>query len=92
VSAETCRSCGAPVLWRRSEGFGRWAPIDAEPNPAGNVLLLSEGRYRVLGPPSLLEPEPPGLRYMPHVATSPHAPGWRAGRSEASGAPGDAEA
>ncbi len=45
---QTCRSCGAPILWRKHQRTGKPAPIDAEPNPDGNVLLLRENRYRAL--------------------------------------------
>ncbi len=47
---QTCRSCGAPVLWRKHQRTGKPAPIDAEPNPDGNVVLLGEERYYVLSP------------------------------------------
>lgn len=35
-----CRFCGRPVIWAQTAA-GRRMPVDAEPNPAGNVALVS---------------------------------------------------
>jgi hypothetical protein len=64
------------VLWAQHASTGRWAPLDAEPNPAGNLALRADGRAEVVGPPSLLDPDP--TRFMPHHATCPDAATWRA--------------
>lgn len=73
-----CRSCGTPVLWREHVTSGRVGPLDAEPNPAGNAILLDDGKYRIL---SFAEREGeddvPGPRYMPHFATCPQGKAWR---------------
>lgn len=79
-----CSSCGAPIVWRRHERTGNLAPIDVRTEPAGNVILLSGERYRVLSKADLArEAEPRTPRYMPHFATCPQALGWR-GRARAS--------
>jgi hypothetical protein len=71
--AVPCRSCGAAVVWLVHERTGRPAPVDAEPDPAGNVEPLDGGRYRI-APPDLFG----GPRHMPHYATCPDAAAWRA--------------
>lgn len=72
---ERCRSCGARVIWRRNSSTGRWAPLDAEPNPAGNARVDDES-YSIVGPPSLFD-APDVERFMPHHATCPDAAAWR---------------
>lgn len=76
---ERCRSCQAPVLWARHTATGRWAPFDAEPSTAGNVVLDGD-QATVVGPPSLFDAPDERPRYMPHHATCPHAAAWRRGR------------
>jgi len=69
-----CGSCGALIVWA-STAHDKAMPVDAEPNPAGNVLLHARpGR----GP--LAEVVPPGQLLMgggqlrtSHFATCPHA-------------------
>lgn len=67
-----CRSCKAPVLWTRTAA-GKAMPLDPEPNPAGNVVLV-KGVAVVLGKRAaegVAAVE--GTRYMPHWATCPNA-------------------
>lgn len=43
---KTCRSCGAEVVWLKHVRTGKPAPIDAVPNPAGNIVIhLDRGTY-----------------------------------------------
>jgi len=67
----TCRSCGASIRWARTTN-DRPIPLDAEPDPAGNVLLLGETAH-VLGKgatvPLELAGDDDGTRWMPHHAT-----------------------
>lgn len=35
-----CRVCAAPVLWLSNIATGAVGPIDAEPSPEGNVLVM----------------------------------------------------
>lgn len=37
----TCSSCGAPVRWARTSS-GKAIPLDAEPDPAGNLLVVDQ--------------------------------------------------
>jgi hypothetical protein len=45
--SDTCNSCGAPIRWSRTLK-GSYMPLDAEPNPDGNVVLYDNGTCRVL--------------------------------------------
>jgi hypothetical protein len=68
-----CRSCGAPVLWAVT-AEGKRMPVDAEPAPAGNLIVDQTARpwtVRVVPPDDLLIGDPP--RYLSHFATCPHA-------------------
>lgn len=41
-----CRSCGSAIYWLRHVHTGKMAPIDAEPDPAGNIVIhLDRGTY-----------------------------------------------
>lgn len=40
--SDTCRGCGAPVLWTITHD-GKRAPITAEPSQAGTVLVFRQG-------------------------------------------------
>jgi hypothetical protein len=66
-----CGSCGAPVLWARTE-TGKAIPLDAVPTERGN-LVLADGVVHVA---RILGHSP---QYVPHFATCPHAGQWRRG-------------
>jgi hypothetical protein len=65
-------------VWAITEA-GKRVPLDAEPVPDGNVLVIGERMGSPLvtvgTPPGLLEP--PGTRYVAHFATCPDAGEWR---------------
>lgn len=67
----TCRACPAEIRWARTTN-GKTIPLDAEPDPAGNVRLVDDVAH-VIGPDPTLDPDDDGVRYMPHHAT---CPGW----------------
>lgn len=74
-----CRSCSAPIVWARTSS-GRKIPLDAEPNPDGNVTLddadpLPRATVHNRDQVSLLADEPEW--WMPHHATCPNADEWR---------------
>jgi hypothetical protein len=62
-----CRSCGAPITWAITDQ-GKRMPLDAEPNPAGNVRLTLTNAV-VLRKDEVYD----GPRFMPHWATCPNA-------------------
>ncbi len=71
----TCSTCGAPIVWRRGERGGRM-PLDAQPNPAGNVLDLGPDEPAiVLREPGLIPLDAPtgGTLRTSHFATCPDA-------------------
>lgn len=79
-----CRSCGAAVRWAVTVA-GKRLPLDPEPCPGGNVLLHDNGRAEVLGPEA--RAAHPGVLYLPHWASCPHAARHRKGLAPAPAAP-----
>lgn len=84
--AEACRSCGAPLIWARTEK-SRWLPLDAEPVTArfGASLFVLRERDQpkplaVAIPPTVFPDEP---AYQAHFATCPHADKWRGAKARA---------
>lgn len=71
-----CRSCRAPIDWRVNLRTGRPAPIDADPVPDGDVLVMADGRHSVIG---RADPTPPAdmLRFKNHWSTCPDAKAWK---------------
>lgn len=81
----TCRSCGARIVWTKTEASGGLMPVDAAPAEGGNVLFtgveastMDGGTIPVArveaGPPLFDDGEP---RYLSHFATCPDADDWR---------------
>lgn len=75
-----CRSCGAPVLWTRTEN-GKAMPVDAEPyageSPRGLFVLRRE---RGEAPTAVAVPAgafPNELMYVSHFSTCPNSDDWR---------------
>lgn len=74
-----CSSCRTPIIWRRHTGTGKPAPINARPDPTGNVMLVEPDLYAVIGkagPPAGAEDQP---RHTNHFATCPQAGGHHRG-------------
>lgn len=72
-----CRTkkCGRPIRWVRTVGGARM-PIDAAPNPAGNVQMTEAGA--VVHPPGYEWPA--GInRWMPHFVTCANGKEWSQG-------------
>lgn len=60
-----CKRCDAKIRWLRTEN-GRPMPVDADPNPKANVILV-DGYAHVLHKD---EPKPANVALlMPHFAT-----------------------
>lgn len=83
-----CRSCGDPVIWLKNTRTGKRAPIDAEPDPAGNIVTFpDDGTYTVLGPSERAEATAEGVALRTnHFATCPQAGQWHKATQKA-GAP-----
>ena len=71
-SPAPCRSCGAMLRWVRTRA-GKAMPLDAEPNPTGNVVLGEDGTARVLTRKQVEGGGIVGERYTSHFATCPNA-------------------
>ena len=68
-----CKSCGQPVRWRRTPA-GKSNPLDFDPSPAGNVILVEPGGCRTLGGDELATARRDGTQlYLSHFATCPQA-------------------
>lgn len=76
-----CRGCGAAIVWTETEA-GKSAPIDAAPNPDGQVVLSQPDdprepmRSRVLKK----NEQAPMPRYTNHFSTCPKATLFRFGQ------------
>jgi hypothetical protein len=70
TSLNTCRDCGAPVLWLKHVTSGNKAPIHPQPADNGNITInLELGTYAVHSRPGgLFHP-----RYTSHMQTCPYA-------------------
>jgi len=76
-----CRSCGAEIMWSRSESTGRAMPVDFAPSEKGSIALWDRRGSivsRVLTEQDLAEARAAGrpLR-LPHHATCPQRKSWR---------------
>lgn len=75
----TCRSCPAEIIWAVTPR-GKSIPIDAEPNPDGNVELLPP-KPGTRAPVAVVHGQPPLAAehpiHMPHCATCTHPEHWR---------------
>jgi hypothetical protein len=74
-----CASCSASIIWIRTPK-GKAMPLDATPNPNGNVVIR-DGLAVVLTLDELAnDPSVGQRRFMPHWATCEHAAKHRAGK------------
>jgi len=69
--SEQCRSCGKEIIWVRTAATGALMPLDPDPAPDGNVVLV-DGKAHVMSG-ELFDPVLEGSRYKSHFATCPNA-------------------
>lgn len=68
-----CKSCGVALVWAKTID-GRTMPLNASPDPTGNIELVG-GLVKVL---RKTDPPPaPENRYLAHFATCPAAQRFR---------------
>ena len=84
-SGATCRDCGEPIIWAKTEATGRAMPVNRDQVLGGNLVLASEGMRTIA---RVLKPDPALRGYVSHFATCPNAksrrkPSKRAAKSEA---------
>jgi hypothetical protein len=84
--SDFCRSCRAPVMWLDNVKTGKRAPIDAEPVPHGNIVVLDGGQYNTLATSERLEAAAEGVPlHLNHFVTCEQAPAWKARAAKAAG-------
>jgi hypothetical protein len=69
---ESCKACGAAVLWVESVKNDRPMPVDPLPHPDGNLRLERRGNGLLAHVLPKRAPRPERT-YRPHFATCPHA-------------------
>lgn len=69
LAVTTCRKCPAEIIFAKTPA-GAWMPVDAEPNPDGNLAECGRNDDGVLlvAPVDLFTPAG-ARRRMPHWAT-----------------------
>lgn len=78
VTARTpCQACGQPIVWALGR-TGRRMPLNATPDPAGNVELHADGRAVVHKTAPLTGVD----LYTSHFATCPNAAEFRRARPQ----------
>jgi hypothetical protein len=78
MSTPVCRSCGARIRWARFTRSGKVVPLDADPVPGGNVVVVGEDRDGpLIDLVSQAAPPLDSLRYVNHFSTCPQADQWR---------------
>ncbi len=76
VTDTTCRSCRAPISWRRTPA-GKLIPLDPAPSRDGNIVLGAHGEATVLNLTEAADTAPEVPRYVSHFSTCPDADTWR---------------
>lgn len=70
---QKCRSCGADIYWLEYPTTGKRAPINAEPEDKGNVLVdLEKGTYSIAKMDQLGKVE----AHKNHFVTCPQSHSW----------------
>jgi hypothetical protein len=72
-----CRKCQAEIWFLKHHETGKVNPVSATPSPTGNILLLSDGRYRILRKGE----EIAGPRYVSHFVDCTNPEAFRKERS-----------
>lgn len=79
--ANTCRGCGAKMRWARNESSGKNIPLDPEPVPDGNLVLVRCDPSEPMTVRALRkedpDPDPSLPRYVAHFKTCPLADSFR---------------
>lgn len=60
-----CQSCQAPIRWVKTWKNGKAMPLDAEPVPDGNIVLIG-GKSVVINPKTEDGPEHEGCTHPTH--------------------------
>ena len=68
-----CRSCGAPIEWATWAAGGKAVPLDRDPAPDGNLVLINGHVRHFMAEDERLARD----RRKSHFATCPDAKDWR---------------
>lgn len=72
-----CSKCRSPIMWRKTPA-GKSAPLDVDPSPRGNTVLVDGGGCRVLSKDELTAARDAGTSlYTNHFATCRFAASFR---------------
>ena len=74
---DKCRSCGAAIVWVKHRETRRAAPINAEADPAGNLIVTADMFGDATYWTATDADAGIGDRYTSHFATCPNARAWR---------------
>lgn len=66
----TCKSCGAEILWVKTE-MGNWMPVDRACHPAGHLVVNHAERTVIAVDPMTTEYK--GILHRSHFSTCPDA-------------------
>lgn len=75
---DQCNYCAAPIRWITTS-TGKSMPVDAAPDPNGNVAILG-GKAAVLGPAKATAARAGGVElHLHHAVNCPNAKLWNRG-------------
>ncbi len=69
-----CKSCGAEMIWATSLTTGKAVPLNAKPDPGGNLVLLVGGKTRGVTDEDIESGRP---RHTSHFVDCPQRREWR---------------
>lgn len=73
---QTCRGCGRPIRWARTESGSRM-PLDLDPTRDGTIVVIDDSA-RVLSPiEAAIVKGATGVLFVSHFATCPDAGAFR---------------
>jgi len=75
-SVTTCASCGAEIIWCRTD-TGKRMPVDAHPATDGNFILDGDPQLPTARSVARVDSEPGQPLHRSHFATCPHADRYR---------------
>lgn len=75
LQTQVCR-CGKSFVQRPHHKTGKLNPITSYEVPNGNVAILDDGTYRIIGKTEQFD----GPRYLSHFADCPYSAQFKEGR------------
>lgn len=73
----SCQKCSAPMMWKKTPA-GKSNPLDPDPTPRGNVVLVEPDACRTLAGDELARAREEGVSlYLSHFVTCKFAAAFR---------------